>query len=167
MDAITLLKQDHRKVEDLFKQFEGLGERAHKSRANIVKQVILELKVHTQIEEEIFYPAFKKEAEEKDLVLEAIEEHNVAKFVIRSLLEIDETDETFDAKVTVLSELIDHHVKEEEKEMFPQAKQLFDKDRLTELGDKMLALKERLMANAPDISITMVRELPVESHQEL
>lgn len=167
MDAITLLKQDHRKVEELFKQFEELGDRAHKSRAKIVQQIILELTVHTRIEEDIFYPAFKQEAEDKELILEAIEEHDVAKYVIRRLKALEETDETYDAKVTVLQELIKHHIEEEEKEMFKQAKQLFDANRLQELGDKLLQAKEKALASEPELSVTMMREFPIETHQEL
>lgn len=167
MDAITLLKQDHRKVEELFSQFEGLGDRAHKSRAKIVQQIILELTIHTRIEEAIFYPAFKQEAEEKDLILEAVEEHDVVKYVLRRLKDLEETDETFDAKVTVLKELVDHHVQEEEKEMFKQARQLFDTNRLKELGEKLRDAKEKALASEPEISVTMLREFPIEQHQDL
>jgi hemerythrin superfamily protein len=143
MDAITLLKNDHRDVEKLFKQFEKLKKKGDKrGMAGVVEEVCTALTVHTTIEEEIFYPAARKALKEQDLLDEAEVEHDGAKRLIADLEGMAPGDELFDAKVTVLSEYIKHHVKEEETEMFPKAK----KTRLdiVALGGRLLARKEQL-----------------------
>ena len=140
-DAITLLKSDHRAVEELFEKFENAKGGATKQR--IANQVCLELCVHAQIEEEIFYPAVK-EAIDEELYTEAHVEHDGAKVLIAEILNGNPEDEFYDASVKVLSEMIKHHVKEEEQRdgMFAQAKQ-GDID-LDALGEQLAGRKEEL-----------------------
>jgi hemerythrin-like domain-containing protein len=144
-DAIKLLKADHEKVRELLGQFENAtGARREKLRGQIEK----ELKVHTQIEEEIFYPAYLDAAKKKDdkkMYFEALEEHHVVDFVLPQLND-GATNEELQAKAKVLKELVEHHADEEEDEMFPRAKQLLDKDELRALGEQMQLRKETLMA---------------------
>jgi len=152
-DAIALLKADHKKVKELFGQVEDTSERAKVQLQRLGDEICQELTVHTQIEEQIFYPAIKERVErghkeEKDQVLEAYEEHAAAKKVIEDIQAVDASDESYKPKLTTLSELIDHHVKEEEKEMFPSVKGLFDEDELLELGTRMAELKAQLLETA-------------------
>jgi hemerythrin-like domain-containing protein len=125
-DAITALTTDHRKVKGLFKQFEQTKEEGGRDGATrkneLVAQICNELKIHAEIEEEIFYPAVRKQIDDTDLMDEALVEHAGAKDLIAQLEGMDPNDDLYDAKVTVLGEQIAHHVKEEETEMFPQAK---------------------------------------------
>lgn len=149
-DAIALLKADHATVKELFQQVEDTSDRAKAQLQRLGDQICQELTVHTQIEEQIFYPAIKERTarghkEEKDQVLEAYEEHAAAKKVIEDIQAVDSSDESFKPKVKTLSELIDHHVKEEEHEMFPSAKKLFDENELADLGQRMAELKAQLL----------------------
>jgi hemerythrin superfamily protein len=125
-DAVAALTADHRKVKGLFKQFEEAkkeGGRQGGTRKNdLVTQICNELKIHAEIEEEIFYPAVRKQIDDPELMDEALVEHAGAKDLIAQLEGMDPDDDLYDAKVTVLGEQIAHHVKEEEGEMFPQAK---------------------------------------------
>ena len=148
-DAIALLKADHKTVKELFKQVEDTSERAKAQLQKLGDQICQELTIHAQVEEQIFYPAVKERVqrghkEEKDQVLEAYEEHAAAKKVIEDIQAVDASDESYKPKITTLSELIDHHVKEEETEMFPSVKELFDQDELVELGARMSELKAQL-----------------------
>jgi hypothetical protein len=121
-DAINILKQDHDKVKDLFDDFEKAEKRSEKKK--IIDKAIMELKIHATIEEEFFYPALRGQQEvDQELLNEAHEEHHVAKMLIAELDDIDETMDSYDAKFTVLAENIRHHIKEEEDELFPQARQ--------------------------------------------
>ncbi len=150
MDAIGLLKADHRKVEDLFKRVAELGDAAHKSRAKLFEKIDQELTVHAKIEETIFYPALKaktkRNTEPSDEVFEAYEEHANVKAMIGKLEGLAPSDETYNAKLQVLSELVKHHVKEEETEMFKQARRLLSQSELKELGAEMQAAKSKLSA---------------------
>ena len=144
MDAIALLKQDHRTVEDLFAQFEkasGLGRKQ-----SLAEQICLELAIHAEIEEEIFYPACKGKVE-VDLLKEAYVEHDGAKLLIAEILAGEPSDEFYESKVKVLQEQIEHHVEEEEKRMeglFSQARKAgLDMDAL---GDQLEARKRELTA---------------------
>jgi hypothetical protein len=143
MDAVALLKADHRKVEDLFEQFEKAREGEHKKA--LVEQICTELCVHTMIEEEIFYPACQAKMEDEDVIDESYVEHDGAKVLVAELVECEPDDEFFDAKVSVLSEEIKHHVKEEEKRgegLFAQARKVgLDLDAL---GERLMARKEEL-----------------------
>jgi len=136
VDPITLLKQQHREVEALFK--EAIDAEDAESRRPLLEQITEKLTLHMSIEEEIFYPAVR-EAKAKnadELVDEAYEEHHVVKLVMQELPRVDLDDERFSAKMTVMSELVQHHVQEEEKEMFKVARKL-GKDELAELGEQM------------------------------
>jgi len=145
-DAIALLKADHRKVEDLFAQFEKA--RDGRAKQKICHQICIELKIHTTIEEEIFYPALRGKIED-DTLDEAFVEHDGAKVLVNDLEAASPNADFYDAKVKVLSEEIKHHVKEEEmpKEgMFAQARE--SGVDLVELRDRMLERKQQLMAQA-------------------
>jgi hemerythrin superfamily protein len=144
VDAIVLLKEDHKTVEKLFKKFEGAGDNAVKTKKSIAEQVIGELTVHAFIEEEIFYPAAREAAPEtNDHVLESIEEHHVVVWMLSELAALDASDERFDAKMTVLIENVRHHVEEEEKEWFPEVRKAMGRNRLKELGEQMAAAKAK------------------------
>ena len=145
-DAIALLTADHREVSDMFEQFEQLGDRATASKEKLKDKICKALVAHTTIEEEIFYPAVRAAnvEEGEDMVDEAIVEHAAAKDLIKQLQEMQPDDDLYDAKVKVLSEQIEHHVKEEEKEMFPKAKKAgLD---LLALGQEMALRKQELMS---------------------
>ena len=145
-DAIALLTADHKKVKKLFKDFDKLKEKGSaKEKQALVTEICAELSVHAQIEEEIFYPAVRDAIDDDDLMDEAMVEHAGAKDLIAQLMAMDPTDEYYDAKVTVLGEEIDHHVGEEEGEMFVKAKRA--KIDSVALGDEMSERKEALMAS--------------------
>jgi hemerythrin superfamily protein len=142
-DAVAMLIADHKKVKALFKQFAALkddGDEAEKQ--EVVEQICQELTVHASIEEEVFYPAVREAIDEPDLMDEALVEHAGAKDLIAQLQEMTPGDDLYDAKVTVLGEQIDHHVEEEEGDMFPKAKK--SKIDLEQLGTQMAERKEEL-----------------------
>jgi hemerythrin-like domain-containing protein len=146
MDALSLLKEDHDKVKNLLKQLDETTERAIKTREELFTKLKRELEIHETIEEEIIYPAMKQHAEAKDLILEAYEEHDVVNVILRELVETPYDDETWGAKLTVMKENLEHHIEEEEGEMFKQARDIFDRDVLEQLGVEMAARKESLKA---------------------
>jgi len=162
-DAIALLKADHRKVEDLFEKFEKASGDGRKEK--LAREICTELKIHTMIEEEIFYPAFEGKIEQ-DLIDEAVVEHDGAKVLVNDIEAGGPDEDYYDAKVKVLSEEIEHHVKEEEapsEGMFAQCRKT-DVD-LVELRDRMLARKEELMKQAeagglPPAQLTAVEVQP-------
>jgi len=139
MNAIELLKTDHDKVSRLFQKVKATEEGEHKE---LFKQIKEELEVHTHIEETIFYPKMKEEAELEDLILEGIEEHHQAKMFLRELSALSDDSEKFEPKLKVLMEDVTHHVQEEEGEMFPMIEELFDEATLEELGAEMEEEKE-------------------------
>ncbi len=144
-DAIAVLKQDHREVEQLFKRFEKAGDGAHRAKRAIVDSVILDLARHAGIEELVFYPAVRAEITDATPdVLEALEEHHLVKVVLRELEDLDPADERFDAKMTVLMENVRHHMREEERELFPMVREHLGRSRLRELGDELRAAKPRV-----------------------
>jgi hemerythrin-like domain-containing protein len=148
-DAIQLLKADHKEVKELLKKLTETTERATTSRKDLLEKIEMEVKIHTQIEEEIFYPAFHEAAEKRDdqmMFYEATEEHHVVDMVLPELKQTDPSTRTFTAKAMVLKELIEHHADEEEKEMFPKAKKLIDKDELQRLGERMEQRKKELQS---------------------
>lgn len=142
MDAISLLTDDHKKVQKLFRQFDKLKEEEDESRQDLVKQICAELTIHAQIEEEIFYPAARSAIKDQDLLDEAEVEHTSAKALISQLSSMDVSDDLYDAKVKVLGEYINHHVKEEQDELFPEVKKA--KLDLATLGEEMMSRKETL-----------------------
>lgn len=143
MDAITLLKDDHKTVEKLFKQFEQAGDRAYVTKRGIVDRIIEELSTHAAVEEQLFYPVTRATVPETEGdALESIEEHHIVKWVLAELDGMDPTDERFDAKVTVLIEHVRHHVAEEEDDYFPKVRSELGRNALTELGDAMVAARD-------------------------
>ena len=145
VDAVKMLKDDHKKVKDLFRQFEKA--RSDDRKKSIAEEVFHELEVHAAIEEEIFYPAAKAKADKegKELVAEAVEEHHVVKVLVSELKSMREVNEQFEAKFTVLIENVEHHIEEEEKEMLPDAKKALGDD-IETLGMQMDQRKSELMA---------------------
>lgn len=146
-DAIKLLKDDHDKVRDLFEQLMDTTERATKKRTKLLDEIAKEIKIHTTIEEEIFYPAFRdaiEEKEKKKMFYEALEEHHVVDLVLPEVRDADPSTVKFAAKAKVLKELVEHHADEEEKEMFKAARKVLDKEQLKALGEKMEARKKEL-----------------------
>ncbi|MBC5815555.1 MAG: hemerythrin domain-containing protein [Candidatus Eremiobacteraeota bacterium] len=152
MNALDLLKKDHEEVLALFKKADALGERATTSRRDLFEQIDEALTLHSKIEEKLLYPSFKeraKKSEQKDEVLEAYEEHGVAKRLIKELEGLEATDERYKAKLQVLGEAIQHHAGEEEKEMFPMVRELFSSEELNEMGEQIIAMKEKAGAPVP------------------
>ena len=143
MDAITLLKDDHHAVEKLFKDFEAAGPRALKTKEKLVARMIEALSVHAAVEEQIFYPVVRRDvsATAED-VLEAIEEHHIAKWVLSELQGMPASAENYVAKVTVLIENVRHHVKEEEAGLFPQVRDALGRSRLADLGEALISAKK-------------------------
>lgn len=145
-DAVALLKKDHADVKRLFEREENLTKKNGAGRASVFNQIKAALEIHATIEEEIFYPAVKKARSEhvKDEVREGYEEHKQIKNLLEQILRITPADETYATKVKVLKEDVEHHVKEEEGEMFPDARQFLGKARLMELGAELEARKVQL-----------------------
>jgi hemerythrin-like domain-containing protein len=148
-DACDLLDADHRAVKKMFKEYEELsGSKARgvaQKKMELAQQICQELTVHTQIEEEIFYPAVREAIKDKDVIAEANVEHQSAKELISQIRGMMEPDEMFDAKVKVLGEYIDHHVKEEKNEIFPKARAARKLD-LVAMRDELETRKEELMS---------------------
>ncbi len=141
MDAITLLRQDHKTVEKLFKQFEKAKQPAEQRK--LAGQVVKELSVHAAIEEMVFYPAVRERVPEtEDMVLESLEEHHIVKWVLSELDGMKPDHERFKAKMTVLIENVRHHVEEEEGELFPKVRKAVGRKELGELGDAMEKAKK-------------------------
>ena len=146
MDAIELLKDDHRKVKKRFREFEAAGDRAYQTKRRIAEQVFAELEVHSRLEEEIFYPAVAATANKdgKELVAEGIEEHHVVDVLINELKALEPEDEQFDAKFKVLTENVEHHIEEEEGEMLPDAEKKLGRE-VEQLGERMQQRREELL----------------------
>ncbi len=141
-DATALLRADHKLVSGLFEDYEKASTKAMKKK--IVSQICLELSVHAQVEEEIFYPAVQKALKDHELVPEATVEHDTLRSLIAQVKDVEPDGDMFDAKIKVLCEYVDHHVKEEQNEMFPKAKATtLD---MMDLGDQITARKQALMA---------------------
>ncbi len=144
-DAIALLLEDHKKVQKLFKDFEKIKEEdSDDGKQSLVKQICNELTIHTQVEEEIFYPAAREAIDEQDLLDEAEVEHASAKELIAQLQSMEADDELYDATVTVLGEYVNHHIKEEQDEMFPKVKKA--KLDVQALGEEIMQRKQELQA---------------------
>jgi len=137
MDAITLLKTDHEKVAGIFEKLDETTERAEKTREELFTKLKQELDLHAHIEEKIFYPAIKQAEETREITMEALQEHHVVKVLLRELDAMGVTSETWTAKLKVLKENVEHHVEEEEEEMFPKARTVLSKEQLEELGALM------------------------------
>lgn len=140
MDAFSLLKADHRKVEDLFQQLESAN---GKAKLRVFEQIKTELELHTHIEEKVFYPALEEPKQTHELTLEAYEEHDVVKKLLKELSRSKSANEEWEAKAKVLQENVEHHVEEEEKELFPKAESALGQEDIEELGERMEAEKAR------------------------
>jgi hypothetical protein len=145
MDAMSLLKEDHEKVKKILGELESTTERGVKTREELFTKVKEELVVHEAIEEEIFYPALKEHSKTKEIALEGYEEHHVVDTVMAEIEGVAYDDEKWGAKFKVMKENLEHHIEEEEGEMFKQARQVFDEDELAQLGESMLARKQELI----------------------
>ena len=143
-DPVVLLEVDHRRFEELLEQGTATTERATKRRSELLETLIVALKVHEAIEEQILYPALKPYAETHDIVLEGYQEHHVADFLVRELRRLARDDEKWGAKFKVLEESLAHHIEEEERKMFPTARAVLTKEELNALGRRMKALKADL-----------------------
>jgi hemerythrin-like domain-containing protein len=142
-DAITMLKDDHKAVEQLFKRFEKAGDRAHVEKRDVIQRVIEALSVHAAIEEQLFYPVVRATVPgAEDITLESLEEHHIVKWVLSELESMSPEDERFDAKVTVLIENVRHHVKEEEQDLFPKVRSELGRNVLGKLGQSMAEAKK-------------------------
>ena len=142
MNAFQLLKEDHKTVSGIFQQLEPTTERAEKTRTELFAKLKEELDIHAQIEEKIFYPSIKQAAETREIVLEGFEEHHVVKVLLKELEALPVDTEQWTAKLKVLQENVEHHVEEEEGEMFPAARKVFSKEQFEELGARMEAEKK-------------------------
>ena len=142
MNAFELLKQDHEKVSGIFEKLEGTTERGVKTREELFAQLKQELDIHARIEEEIFYAAIRDAEETRDITLEAYEEHHVVKQLLAELDELPVDDESWGAKLKVLQENVEHHVEEEETEMFSSTRDVLTTEQLEELGTQMEEAKK-------------------------
>jgi len=145
MDAFNLLKADHRKVEELFSQLESASGQA---KMRVFEQIKMELELHTHIEETIFYPALEKPKQTHDLTLEAYEEHDVVKKLLQQMSKAKSATEEWEAQAKVLQENVEHHVEEEENELFTKAEAALSEEQIEALGEQMEAEKERKQRSA-------------------
>jgi hypothetical protein len=146
MNAFDILKEDHKKVSDLFEKLEPTTERAIKTREELFAKLKTELDVHAHIEETILYPVLKEVEETRDIALEAIEEHRLVKVLLTELEQMPKDTEQWTAKLTVLKENVEHHVEEEEGEMFKQARSALSKEQIEQLTTRIQAEKKKQMA---------------------
>jgi hypothetical protein len=150
MDAVALLEADHVKLKKLLKELETTTERGVKTRTELFATIKGELMVHETIEEEIFYPALKSHPRAVDIVLEGYEEHHVVDLLMGELERMDVDDESWGAKAKVMQENIEHHIEEEEGDMFPKARKVFDRAELVDLGERM---EERRLAARQELGM--------------
>jgi hemerythrin superfamily protein len=139
MDAISMLKEDHKKVKSLFRDFERAS--GDGRRQKLAQAIIKELSVHAALEEQIFYPAARETLDSDDIVLESLEEHHVVKWTLSELAKMTPADERFDAKVSVLMENVRNHIKEEEEQLFPEMRERLGRKRLQEIGEAIATAK--------------------------
>ena len=144
MNAFQLLKEDHQKVSGIFQQIEPTTERAEKTRTELFAQLKQALDIHARIEEAIFYPSIKRAAETREVVLEGFEEHHVIKMLLKELEAMPVDTEQWAAKIKVLKENVEHHVEEEEGEMFQKARDVLSEDEINQLGRQMEEMKKEL-----------------------
>jgi hemerythrin-like domain-containing protein len=165
-----MLKADHATLKRILRELDATTERATKQRQSLAEEFEREVKMHAQIEEEVFYPAFKaatRGTEAQDMFYEAAEEHHIVDMVVPALKAANPKSHEFGAKAKVLKDLIEHHIKEEETEMFPEARRLFSEDQLRELGDLMKARKDALVAMWDNPMLRPVKKLQSVAHKFL
>ena len=148
MDALKMLEDDHETVKKILDDLESTTERGVKTREELYSRFKKEMQVHEVIEEEILYPALKEHKKAKEIALEGYEEHHVVDQIMAELDGLSYDDETWGAKFTVMKENIEHHIEEEEGEMFTKARQIFSKEELEEMGERMEARKKQAEASA-------------------
>ena len=167
-NAITMLKSDHATIKRLMRELTQLGDNAVRQKEQLCAEIEQAVKMHAQVEEEVFYPAFKqatKGTDAEDLFYEAAEEHHVVDMVLPAMKAANPKSHEFQAKAKVLKDLLEHHIKEEETEMFPQARALFDEDQLRELGDLMQARKDSAAAMWNNPLLRPVKKLQSVAHK--
>jgi hemerythrin superfamily protein len=143
-DAIVVLKEDHKTIKKLFREFQNAGDDAVAAKERAVKRIIEELTVHTYLENEVMYPEVRKLLPDlEDDVLESYEEHHVADVLCAELFAMNAGDERFDAKTTVLIENVTHHIEEEEQDWFPKVREGLGRKQLQEIGARMLELRDK------------------------
>ena len=152
MNAITMLERDHAKVKGLMARLDATTARATVTRRGLFNRIKAELTVHETIEEEIFYPALKAHPRARDIVLEGIEEHNVVDSLLGELTDLSPSHESWGAKATVMRENVEHHIEEEETDMFVKARRIFDRAELEALGKRMAARKVTAKASVRTIA---------------
>ncbi len=159
-NAITLLKADHQRVRRLLAELEQATGKASARREKLLATIEQELQIHTQIEEDVFYPAFfdaARRADDKELYYEAVEEHHVVDLVLPEIKETDPASDKFAAKAKVLKDLVEHHAAEEEAEMFPRARKLMTHEDLVRLGDDLARAKQSARAGVLERLVGLVR----------
>ena len=169
-NPITMLKSDHAQVKRLLRELEATGDRAVKERERLVAEIEREVMTHAQIEEEVFYPAFKAAAEgsdQEDLFYEANEEHHLVDIHLPSLKAANPKSHEFKAKAKVLKDLLEHHIREEEQEMFAAARELFDDDQMKQLGELMQARKESIESMWDSRLLRPVKKIQSVAHKML
>ncbi|HVM34660.1 MAG TPA: hemerythrin domain-containing protein [Actinomycetota bacterium] len=149
MDPLKMLEDDHETVKKILGDLEDTTERAVKSRTELFGRLEREMRVHEVLEEEILYPALKEHDKAKDLALEGYEEHHVVDTIMGEMRDVSVEDETWTAKFSVMKENIEHHIEEEEGEMFPKAREIFSADELEEMGERMAARRKEAQAALP------------------
>ncbi|MFT4397137.1 hemerythrin domain-containing protein [Gordonia lacunae] len=143
-DAIVILRDEHKEIRKLFRDFKSQGDNAVKTKGKIVDKIIEALTVHTYIENEVMYPEIRKRVPElEDDILESYEEHHVADVLVVELAALSPDAERFDAKTTVLIENVEHHIEEEEDEWFPKVREALSRKELREIGEEMLRRREK------------------------
>lgn len=150
-DIFSLIKKDHRLVESLFNKIEGAGERATKTREKVFRQLFEELSNHAQAEETVLYPRLKEVEVTEDIGYESVEEHEVIKFLLNKIDGLDSQSQEWMAAVTVLKEVIEHHVEEEETEMFKKMRSGFSKEELEEFGAEFIQAKKSFIEKMADM----------------
>ena len=167
-NAITMLKSDHATLKRLLRELNGTTDRAVKERERLVAEIEQEVKMHAQVEEEVFYPAFLTKTENtdaEDMFYEAAEEHHVVDMVLPALKAANPKSHEFEAKAKVLKDLLEHHIKEEEGEMFVKARSIFSDEQLRELGDLMQARKDSVAAMWNNPLLRPVKKLQSAAHK--
>ena len=162
MDALKLLKQDHETVKKILKDLDETTERGVKTRTTLFAKLKRELTIHEILEEEILYPAFEEQAKLKDIVMEGYQEHHVVDLILGEISALSPDDEKWGAKLSVAKENVEHHIEEEEGEMFKKARQLFDQSELEQLGERLEARKLEVQKESPE----ELQETREEAHEE-
>jgi len=142
VDAFALLKEDHDRVKKMLNEGEATTERGVKTRTELFAQLKTALTAHEAMEEEVLYPALKENPKAREIALEGFEEHHVVDTILAELEQTDPADEEWGAKFTVAKENLEHHIEEEETEMFPKAREVFSREELDEMGARMNEIKQ-------------------------